>query len=190
MVNDKPHCGMCNCEWTEGHENTPKHLKLKASFDNMMKNNIRDDRIVRKTLHTESEVEDVKETSMFKSIEQAYCVVEMYDYGTVDRRMYRNACRYVFDIIKKQFGESDYRVREMFALMQKEDWEGTFEMRCLIHAISVNCPHTNQEDCEKARTNIEAYVENECERKHSDWKRSKCSHCGYLERIEKKWSKM
>ena len=188
MAENKPHCGMCGCEWTEGHENTPKHLKLKASFDNMMKSRV-DERTIRETLHSESETEDVKETATFKSIEQAYCVVEMYDYGSIDGRMYRNACRYVFDQIKKKFGESDYRVREMFALMQKDGWEGTFEMRCLIHAISVNCPHTNQEDCEKARTSIEAYVENKLEKENSNWKRSKCSHCGYLERIERKWNK-
>lgn len=32
----KPHCGVCNCEWTEGHEKTPLHMHLQLKFEQLM----------------------------------------------------------------------------------------------------------------------------------------------------------
>lgn len=192
MVENKPRCGMCNCEWTEGHEKTAKHLRLKAKFDDLKPIRLVNQEVGKDLFEKaikEEEIAEYEDTTIFKDLDMAYCVVEIYDYGSIDKRMYRNACKYVLAETIKKFGDADYRVRELHALMFKDGWEGTFEMRCLIHAIVVGCPHTTQEQCEKARTVIEAYAEDKCEKENPNWKRGKCSHCHYLEGIKEKWEK-
>lgn len=120
----------------------------------------------------------------------AYCVIEMYDYGTIDKQMYKEAVQYIYEEAKKKYGKDDYRCRELFSLMfGDEGWELTFEIRSLCHCIDLECPHTTQEQCEKSRTVFEAHAEDECEKKYPNWIRGKCSHCSYLEGIKEKWDK-
>jgi hypothetical protein len=196
------HCGMCDCDWVEGHEKTEKHIKLEKSFSSKMRdfrmgggalnNTIAE--IFVKDAKTEESVEVYKDTGMFKDIGMAYAIIEMYDYGSVDKRTYRNAVKFILEETKKKYGTDDYRYRELFALSHRgqDNWEGTFDVRALCHAISLNCPHTQQKDCERSRTPFEEAGEQACEQDKKNlpnYKRGKCSHCRHLERIKEKWEK-
>lgn len=128
--------------------------------------------------------------SQFKDLEMAYFVIENYDYGTIDRQMYREAVQFFLKEIEKKFGKDDFRFRELFSLTFKDsNWEQTFEIRSLCHAILLECPHTTQEQCEKGRTLFESAAEEKCRKDYPDWKFRKCNHCSYLEGIKEKWEK-
>ena len=192
-----PKCGMCNCDWEEGHDKSEKHLKLRAKHDSKMKDFRLGGGVLNNTIaevfvkeaKAEAKLEEYKDTSMFQNIDMAYCVIEMFDFGSVDRRTYRNAVKYILEQVKEKYGIEDYRFRELFALSHgRTDWEGTFDVRALCHAIALECPHTKQEDCEKSRTPLEENGEQACERnKELNYKRGKCSHCRHLEGIKEKW---
>ena len=139
---------------------------------------------------SEEKVEEYKDTLTFQDLDQAYCVIENFDFGTIDRRMYQNAVKYFLKYCKENFGTNDYRYRELFALIHKDGWEGTFDVRALTHAISLGCPHTEQLQCEKSRTPLEEHGEQACEKDPElHYKRGCCSHCRHLERIKEKWEK-
>lgn len=190
-----PHCGMCNCNWEKGHENTEKHKRMEANFKNKMQSfgGVMNNTIAETFINdvkTEEMVKEYEKTSIFENMDMAYSVIELYDYGQVDKRMYRNAVKYMLEETKKKYGSNDYRFRELFALSHKDGWEGTFEVRALCHAITLECPHTKQEDCERARTPLEEVGEQACEKnKTLNYKRGKCSHCRFLESIKEKWDK-
>jgi len=196
----RPQCGMCQCEWIEGHEKTEKHKRLEANFSKKMRdfrlgggalNNTIADIFVKES-KSEEKVEEYKDTLMFSDLDQAYCVIENFDFGTIERPTFKKAVNYILKYCKDNFGTDDYRYRELFALIHKDGWEGTFDVRALCHAISLGCPHTEQKDCERSRTPLEEHGEQACERDKEnlpDYKRGKCSHCRHLEGIKEKWEK-
>lgn len=132
---------------------------------------------------------DTHKKETFTVIGDVYAVIEMYEYGSVDQKLYLEACAWVLKYYEQKYGKDDFRHQELFGHMQGDDWESTFPVRCLIHCEVIGCPHTTQEECEKGKTNIEVYAEDKCEKEYPDWKRRKCQHCSYLEGVKEKWEK-
>jgi len=112
----------------------------------------------------------------FKSINEAYAIVEVYEYGSVEQSLYLEAASYALKYFEAKYGKDDYRFRELFAHMQGDDWESTFVVRCLLHSESIGCPHSSIEECDKQNTGV-----------YSVLKGKKCQHCTYLEGVEDKW---
>jgi len=108
-------------------------------------------------------------TLEFDNLSDAYAIVEIYECGSVDQRTYHEACRYALEYFRKKYGKNSFWFRELFACMQSNEWENTFEIRCLIHAEVIGCPH---DDCGK-------YKEMSLLKK--------CQHCSYIEGVERKW---
>jgi len=115
----------------------------------------------------------------FEDISDAYAVIEMYDYGSIDERKYLEACAYALEHYRKKYGKDDFRFRELFALIQSEGWEGTFEVRALVHTEAIGCFYSTISECDKHKTAIELKF----------LKGNKCQHCSYLEGIKEKWDK-
>jgi len=115
----------------------------------------------------------------FDDIGQAYAVIEMHEYGSVDRRMYLEACAYALEHYRKKYGKDDFRFRELFGHMQGDEWKNTFEVRALVHTEVIGCPHSEILECNKHKTEIELEL----------LKGRKCQHCRYLEGVKEKWEK-
>jgi len=107
----------------------------------------------------------------------AYGVIMMYDTGTIDQRRYLEACAFILKHFRIKYGKDDYRFHELFAHMQDDNWESTFEVRCLVHCEDIGCPHSEISECDKYKTEIEIKL----------LKGRKCQHCSYLEGIKEKW---
>ena len=115
----------------------------------------------------------------FENISDAYAITEIYDYGSANQRIYREACNYALEHFRKKYGKDSFWFRELFAYMQHYGWEGTFEIRSLIHAEVVDCPHDTIVECDKHKTVFEL----------KPLKGKKCQHCRYIEGVKEKWDK-
>jgi hypothetical protein len=113
-----------------------------------------------------------------KTIDEAYSLVEFYEYGSIDQRIYLEACAYALKFYEKKYGKDDFRFRELFAHMQGDDWENTFKVRALLHTEVIGCPHKTIAECDKHNNGI-----------YSIFKGKKCQHCNYLEGIEDEWKR-
>ena len=113
----------------------------------------------------------------FKTISDAYAIVEMYEYGSVSQEQYLEACAFALKYFEKKYGKDDFRHRELFAHMQSDDWESSFKVRWLLHAEEIGCPHKNVAECDKYKSEIELEV----------FKGKKCQHCRYIEELKENW---
>lgn len=113
----------------------------------------------------------------FDNISDAYAIIEIYDFGSANQRLYREACNYALEHFRKKYGKDSFWFRELFACMQNDGWEGTFEIRSLLHAEVIGCPHNTIAECDKHKS-------------ESAWKilkGKKCQHCRYIEGVKEKW---
>ena len=114
-----------------------------------------------------------------KTIDDAYTLIEFYELGSIPQRDYLKACSYALDYFEKKYGKDSFWFREVFAHMQGDDWESTFEIRSLVHAEVVGCPHDTIVECDKHKTEFEL----------KPLKGKKCQHCRYIEGVKEKWDK-
>ena len=115
----------------------------------------------------------------FENISDAYAIIEIYDYGSLSQREYLEACKYALDYFEKKYGKDSFWFRELFGHMQGDTWENTFEIRSLIHAEDIGCPHNSIAECDKHKTEFEFKL----------LKGKKCQHCRYIEGVKEKWDK-
>lgn len=115
----------------------------------------------------------------FDNISDAYAIIEIYDFGSANQRLYREACNYALGYFEKEYGKDSFWFRELFAYMQHDGWEGTFEIRSLLHAEVIGCPHETIAECDKHKSEFAL--------KHLKGK--KCQHCSYIEGVKEKWKK-
>jgi len=106
----------------------------------------------------------------FDNISDSYAVIECYELGSVDQRTYLEACRYALEYFRKKYGKDSFWFRELFAHMQGDTWENTFEVRCLLYAEVIGCPH---DDCGQYKILSSL---------------KKCQHCSYIEGVKEKWN--
>jgi len=122
-------------------------------------------------------MEKVERLMKIENLSDAYTIIELHEYGTVDQRKYLEACRYTLDYFRKKYGKDSFWFRELFAHMQGDNWENTFEVRSLVHAEIIGCMHKTIAECDKYKSEIEL--------KHL--KGRKCQHCRYIEGVKEKW---
>lgn len=113
----------------------------------------------------------------FENISDAYAIIEMYEYGSLSQREYLEACNYALEYFRKKYGKDSFWFRETFAHMQGDDWESTFEVRSLLHAEVIGCPHKTIAECDEHKSEIALKI----------LKGKKCQHCRYIEGVKEKW---
>ena len=183
-------CGICDKDFNSSeewvaHTRTPEHRMKVMEFRMMMiEAQTKGEHIdvrgfvrkIQRKAKTKKPQEHTKH-SFIENISDAYAIVELYEYGTVDQRKYLEACRFASDYFEEKYGKDSFWFRELFAHMQSDEWESTFKVRCLLHAEVIGCPHDTIAECDKHKSMVELKL----------FKGKKCQHCRYIEGVEREW---
>jgi hypothetical protein len=116
----------------------------------------------------------------FKNISEIYAVIECYEMGSLDQTTYLQAAAALLKLFEKKYTKEDWRYRELFAHMQGDSWESTFEVRVLAHMEQIGCLHSSLAECDKHKMVYE---------KEPPFDKEPCQHCRMFVLHKEEWEK-
>lgn len=190
-------CGICDKDFTSSgewatHAQTPEHKNNILAWEVMQgvaryKGEHCDIRGFVKQIQAKKKAKEKKAKTereipsgadgFIKTIDDAYTLIECYEYGSIPERDYLKACAWALKYFEKKYGKDSFWFRELFAHMQGDDWENSFRARSLVHAETIGVPHKSIAECDKHKFDWQVEI----------LKGKKCQHCSYIEGIKDSW---